>query len=118
MPKKQYTLKAYFNNIDLADKKATFLFLDDEIEPFTRKFLMGHYHHSQKNPINNGEFYVKTSSNTLTFIDKADVCTVEIQRLLDQVVTLVVHLKHYNFTNQNGQKIVGWNIHLVKMNPI
>lgn len=114
--KKEINLKAYFKSYDQENKKLTLLFLNEEIEPFTKDFLTKYYSAAQNNPVKPQEFYVKWNKICKVYIDKADMCQVPVQSLQDKVVTLSVYIKHYNFVSY-GKKIQGWNINLVKMNP-
>lgn len=119
MLKKEITLKAIFNKYDEQTKKLSMLFLDTEIEPFTKNFLTKYYSESQHNPINRNEFYVKFDmKKSICFLDKGNQVIVPVQDMLDKVVSITVLIKHYNFTNAKGNKIIGWNIHLLVMKPV
>lgn len=118
MLKKEINLRAYFKSYDATTKKATMLFLDDDTEKFTKEFLTQYYSASQNNPIRMQEFYVKfDQKKSFCYLDKSDQIRVPIQDLLNKVIIMVVFIKHYNF-NSNGKKIQGWNINLLKMNPL
>lgn len=115
---KIYTIKAYFQKYDEINKKMTLLFLDDEIEPFTKSFLTKYYSSAQNNPVKYNEFYVKIDARkSICYLDKASQIIVPIQDNLDKVVIMDITIKHYNFTNNFGKKIIGWNIHLINMKP-
>ena len=118
MPQKVIQLKAFFKSYNEKYKKLTMLFLDDEIEPFTKSYLTKYYFATQHNPINGMEFVVKfDATKAKIYKDKGDQLPVPIQDMLDQVVKLDIYIKHYNFTDKSGKKIIGWNINLVKMTP-
>jgi hypothetical protein len=116
MLKKEIYLRAFFKSYDSENKKLTMLFLDDEIEAFTKDFLNKYYSAAQNNPVKSQEFYVKWDKKSIAYVDKSGVCLVPVQELIDKVVNLCVYIKHYNFMS-NGKKIQGWNINLVKINP-
>lgn len=118
MSKKEFTIKAYFNSYNPEYKKMTMLFLDDEIEPFTKSYLTKYYFGAQNNPIKNGEFYVKFDvKKAKVYADKSCQFNTAVQELLDQVVEMRVYIKHYNFVDKSGKKIIGWNINLISMIP-
>lgn len=119
MKQKEITIKAFFKSYDENYKKLTLLFLDDEVEPFTKSFLTKYYSSAQNNPIKYGEFSVKHDvRKSRVYIDKGEQILAPIQDLLDQIVEMTVFIRHYNFTDKSGKKIIGWNINLVKMIPV
>ena len=119
MIKKEITLTAYFKQYDENNKKLTMLFLDDEIEPFTKSFLTKYYDTAQNNPIKDNEFYIKFDlRKSVCFLDKGYQIIVPVQDMLDKIVCMTVAIRNYNFTNNMGKKIIGWNIHLLTMKPV
>ena len=119
MLRKEYNIKAYFKHYNTENKKLTLLFLDNEVEPFTKDFLTKYYSNAQNNPIKDNEFYIKHDiKKSVCYLDKKEQVMIYIQDLLDQIVSIVIYIKHYNFSDRmTGKKIIGWNIHLVKMQP-
>jgi hypothetical protein len=119
MSKKNINLRAYFKAYDDTNKKATFLFLDEEAEPFTKKFLMSYYHWEQHNPIKDNEFYAKFNlKQTVCHLDKMCLVRIPIQELIGEVVQITIKLKHYQFNDQRGKRITGWNITIQEMHKI
>lgn len=114
---KHITIKAFLKTNDIANKKLTMIFLDDEVEKFTREFLTKYYNNAQNNPIRNNEFYVKFNFNSKCYLDKNKTCIGSMNALVDSVVLAKVYIKNYNFTNPDGRKIIGWNINLVDLWP-
>lgn len=117
MIKKEINLRAFFSSYDADVKKLTMVFLDTEIEAFTKSFLNSYYSTAQNNPIRDQTFFIKfDQKKSHCFHDKACINLVDIQDLLDKVVTVTVYIRHYNFMS-NGKKIQGWSINLVSMFP-
>ena len=115
MIRKEINLRAYFQSIN--GKKLTMLFMDDEVESFTKQFLTKYYSNAQNNPIRSQEFYVNFDpKKSICYLDKADQIIVPIEQLLNKFVLMTVYIKHYNFTS-NGKKIIGWNINLLSIKP-
>jgi hypothetical protein len=116
--KKEYCIKAYFKSFDQNGKKLHMSFLNDEVDSFTRTFLYSYYSTAQTNPIKHDEFYIKYDKNSLFFLDKAKTHLMEPINLVETQVNMSIQIKHYNFINQQGKKIIGWNIYLRSMYPI
>lgn len=116
MIRKEINLRAYFKSCE--DKKLTMLFMDDDIETFTKQFLTKYYSNAQNNPIRNQEFYVKfDQKKSICYLDKADQIIIPIEELLNKFVEMTIYIKHYNFIS-NGRKVIGWNINLINMRPL
>jgi|SRR6185436_14964274 len=115
MPK-EYFIKGFFKSRD--HKKLYLTLLNEDVDPITKKILYSFYSSAQINPINGDEFYVKYDRKSIFCLDKTGTHFVLPDTLLNMQVALRVCLKHYNFTNQQGKKIVGWNIHLNTMNKL
>ena len=115
--KKTITLKAFYKSCDTNNKKLSMLFLDDEIEPFTKNFLMKYYSNAQNNPIRGNEFYVKYNDRSICCLDKSETCVGSISDLVDSIVIMRVNIKNYNFANSDGRKVIGWNIVLDRIHP-
>ena len=117
MVKKVVTIKAFLKECDTDNKKLTMLFLDDEIERFTKNFLTNYYSNAQNNPIKGEEFYIKYCDKSRFFLDKVGVVIGDVQTLVDSIVIVQVHIRHYNFTDKSGRKVVGWSINMIQMKP-
>lgn len=118
MIKKEIVLKGYFKCYDEVTKKLTIAFLDESIEPFTKSFLSRHYSYMQNNPMSTQQFYVKFNLQySMCYLDKLKQIRVPLQKLLEQIVTITVYVKHYNFVS-NGKKIQGWNLNLLQIIPV
>ena len=115
---KHITIKGLLKKYDAQKKKITLLFMSDEIDSFTRQFLNGHYNKSQINPMRNGEFYVKYNNNSRFYLDKAEQnIATSMDSLLERVVNMTIYIRHYDFIDKKGKRIIGWNITLVKLFP-
>jgi hypothetical protein len=117
MRSKEFTIKAYFESYDRDKNKLIMLFLDDEVDTFTKSFLTKYYSSSQYNPIHNNKFDVKYTKKSIGYLDKAKQAITSVHNLMDQIVNMTVYISHYNF-NANGKRIVGWNINLVDITPV
>lgn len=117
--RKELKIRAYYKSCDNESKKLTMLFLDDNIDPYTRSAITRLYYPAQCNPMNQAktEFYVKFNSASRAYLDLMDASPTSIQSLVDQVVEIIVYIRHYNFVGANGKKIIGWNLNLIKINP-
>jgi len=117
MRSKEFNIKAYYEGCDRDKNKLIMLFLDDEVDSFTKSFLTKYYSSSQHNPIhNNNKFDIKFTKKSIGYLDKAKQAITPIHNLVDQIVYMTVYISHYNF-NANGKRIVGWNINLVDIAP-
>jgi hypothetical protein len=118
MPKKIINLRAFFKSYNYGNKKLTMNFLDDEVEPFTKKFLMSYFNWNQNNPVKDNEFYVKSSIKSKACVDKHGEISTTIQELVDTVVCLQVEIRHYNFSDKKtNNRIIGWNLNLINIYP-
>ena len=117
MRSKDFNIKAYYESYDRDKNKLIMLFLDDEVDPFTKSFLTKYYSSSQYNPIHSNKFDVKYTKKSIGYLDKAKQVITPVHNLVDQIVNMTVYISHYNF-NSNGKRIVGWNINLVDIAPI
>lgn len=115
--KKIITIRAFLKSCDTTSKKLTMIFLDDEIEEFTKSFLMNYYSNAQNNPIRDNEFIVKYCEKSRCFLDNARQTIGSMSDLVDNVITANVFIRHYNFTS-GGKKIIGWNVNLVSMQKL
>lgn len=109
MRKKEYTFRAFLKSIDFDNKKIEFLFLDDEIEKFTKSFLSGYCNH-MRTPVNSLGFVAKFDYSTISFSDKTQLCSTPLLQLVDKIVELTAEVKHYNFLDKNKTRIIGWKL--------
>ena len=116
MPK-EYTIRGFFESYE-PEKKLHITLLNDEVDSFTRKLLYSYYSPAQNNPIVHDDFYVKYDKKSLFFLDKANTHLVMPDALVGMQVSMQVCFRHYNFTNQQGKKIIGWNIYLKIMSRL
>jgi hypothetical protein len=116
MRSKEFHIKAYYESYATDKNRLIMLFLDDEVDPFTKSFLTKYYSSSQYNPIHNNKFDVKYTKKSIGYLDKAKQVITPVHNLVDQIVYMTVYISHYNF-NANGKRIVGWNINLVDIAP-
>jgi|SRR6185369_15463547 hypothetical protein len=116
MPK-EYTIRGFFESYE-PEKKLHITLLNDEVDSFTRKLLYSYYSPAQNNPIVHDDFYVKYDKKSLFFLDKANTHLVMPNALVGMQVSMQVCFRHYNFTNQQGKKIIGWNIYLKIMSRL
>jgi|SRR6476661_6002515 len=101
------------------DNKITLLFIDEPQNTYDTKFKLNKYHSAnQINPIKYQEYYVILNNKSKIFLDKVGIVAANISELIDRTVEMHVYIKHYNFTNHYGKKIMGWNINLISMKPI
>jgi hypothetical protein len=104
-----FNLRAFFYEYNSDWKRLTFKILDNDVEPFTNKFLINKYNNSNGNEIcpiniNKGEFYVKLKSKYFlnSFNNKKKIIKVPIEDLLDQRVNIEVEIQHYNNFDRKG----------------
>lgn len=116
MRSKEFAITAYYESYEKDKNKLIMLFLDDEVDSFTKSFLAKYYSSSQHNPIHNNKFDVKYTKKSIGYLDKAKHAITPIHNLVDQIVNMTVYISHYNF-NANGKRIVGWNVNLVDIAP-
>lgn len=116
MRSKEFHIKAYYESYDTERNKLIMLFLDDEVDSFTKSFLTKYYSSSQYNPVHNNKFDIKYTKKSIGYSDKSKQAILSIHNLVDQMVCMTVYISHYNF-NSNGKRIVGWNINLVDIRP-
>lgn len=104
---KQVTLKGFLKNI--SEKKITFLFLDDDIDPFTSKFLRNYYT-DQLTPVKHNEFTVKILNKSRAYMDKNKLHPTTFDYFINKMVCINVQLRHYYFNKKNG-----WSMDLIDM---
>jgi hypothetical protein len=111
---RELTIRAFLREYKAG--QLIFAFLDDEREPFTKKFLTECFR-AQNSPVIPGGFKVKNVASSKAYRDKACLHQIPTMDLVNNVVEARVVMKHYSFTNK-GKKIFGWNLTLIDMSPL